>query len=185
MSDDMPIDPTNPGSTLTPAQMMERMLRVEAELVALRAERATPVPPVTPTVTSTDELLARIVSSITSGGSRNSINTIDKPKPFDGAMGEPIHDFITTYEAYFRSLALNQDRELADLLKIDAVLHRTSPTVKKALLREQKEQQWQTWKSFKDYLITTYRMTDSPLERYCQLHEIHQRNNETVAENSV
>jgi hypothetical protein len=185
MSDDMPIDPTNTGSTLTPAQMMERMLRVEAELVALRAERATLVPPVTPTVTSTDELLARIASSITSGGSRNRINTIDKPKPFDGAMGEPIHDFITTYEAYFRSLALNQDRELADLLKIDAVLHRTSPTVKKALLREQKEQQWQTWKSFKDYLITTYGTTDSPLERYRQLLEIHQRNNETVAEYTV
>jgi hypothetical protein len=84
------------------------MLRVEVELIALHAERATPVPPVTPTVMSTDAL-ARIVSSITSGGSRNHINTIDKLKPFDGAMGEPIHDFITMYEAYFRSLALNQD----------------------------------------------------------------------------
>jgi len=100
-------------------------------------------------------------------------------------MGELIHDFIATYEAYFRSLALNQDQEPSDLLKIDAVLHCTSLTVKKALLREQKEQQWQTWKSFKDYLITMYGTTDSPLECYRKLHEIHQRNTETVAEYSV
>ena len=68
MSNDTPINPANPGSepTLRPAQIMERMLHLEAELVALRAERANPVPPVPPTVTSTDELLARIANSITS-----------------------------------------------------------------------------------------------------------------------
>ena len=126
-----------------------------------------------------------LTTSLGASANKTRFHTVDKPKPFDGTMGEPIHDFITTYEAWFRSVALQDGRELSDLHKIDATLHRTTPTVKKALLREQKEQQWTTWDNFKEYLITTYGTTDSPLERYVELLRLRQHDNESISEFTV
>ena len=47
-------------------------------------------------------------------------------KPFDGTIGEKVHEFITTFEAWFRSYALRDGHELSDIEKIDAVIHGTT-----------------------------------------------------------
>ena len=126
-----------------------------------------------------------LASTLGASTGRSRFITVDKPKPFDGTMGEPIHDFITTYEAWFRSVELNEGRELSEPRKIDAALHRTTHTIRKALLREQKEQKWTEWKTFKEYLINTYGTTDSPLERYIKFLQLRQHDNESIAEYTV
>jgi hypothetical protein len=91
---------TNPSPQ--PADINERMQRLEEELVALRAARATtPSTPSTPL--TAESILAQLVTSIAAGNANRNrtVQTIDKPKHFDGTMGESIHDFIMTYEAYF------------------------------------------------------------------------------------
>jgi hypothetical protein len=49
-----------------------------------------------------------------------------------------------------------QEKATPEKVKLDSALHRTTPNVKKALLREQNARQWPTWEEFKEYLITTY-----------------------------
>src|ERR1700721_682396 len=101
-------------------------------------------------------------------------------KPFDGTIGEKIHEFITTFEAWFRSYALRDGHELSDIEKIDAVIHGTTAVAKRTLLRVQERENWKTWEDLKKYLKATYGRLSSTLERYEDFKSIQQRSSESV-----
>src|SRR5437762_224221 len=100
MSDIDPMSPTNSGAnehpTLSSSEMMETIQRMQQQINDLSAQRqpSTPAPPSTPRSTAED-LIHMLTNTLSTSAGKTHIHTVDKPKHFDGAMGEAVDDFVT------------------------------------------------------------------------------------------